>query len=92
MRSRRLSALAATLALAACAAAPSAASVSAAPIHGPAAVAAKTCRSGFTHAVMPDRSHKCLHAGEFCRRQRSWQRVYRSKGFYCAPTGRLRSR
>jgi hypothetical protein len=31
------------------------------------AVAAKTCSSGYTHAVMPDGSHKCLRVGQSAR-------------------------
>lgn len=49
----------------------------------PATAAAHTCGRG-THAVMPDRSHKCLARGQFCRHTSSWQRVYRSKGFSCS--------
>jgi hypothetical protein len=56
----------------------------------PAVVVAKSCSSSYTHAVMPDGSHKCLRAGEFCSRTASYQRVYRSKGFYCRPSGHLR--
>jgi hypothetical protein len=48
----------------------------------PTAVVAKSCSSGFTHAVLPS-GQKCLRAGQFCSRKRSFQRVYRRKGFYC---------
>jgi hypothetical protein len=66
------------LAVAAPAAAP------ATPVDGgPQAVAAKQCRRGYTHAVMPDGAHKCLRAGQFCSRMRAWQRTYHRKGFNC---------
>jgi hypothetical protein len=78
---RRLSAIAAVVAFAAL---PAAATVS------PAVVAAKSCSAGYTHAVMPDGSHKCLRAGQFCSRKASAQRVYRKKGFYCPPSKHLR--
>jgi hypothetical protein len=56
----------------------------------PASASAKPCSSGYTHAVMPDGSHKCLRAGQFCSRKRAWQRTYKSKGFYCKPNRHLR--
>lgn len=59
---------------------------------GPAVVIAKSCSSGYTHAVVPDGSHKCLRAGQFCSRKASYQRVYKSKGFYCPPSKHLRRR
>jgi hypothetical protein len=43
-------------------------------------VAAKTCRSGYVHAVIRG-TEKCLHAGEFCAH--SLDRVYRRYGFRC---------
>jgi hypothetical protein len=45
-------------------------------------VAAKSCSSGYVHAVLPS-GHKCLRVGQFCSRQRSYQRVYHQKGFHC---------
>lgn len=78
---RRLSAIAAAAAFAAL---PAAATVS------PAVVAAKSCSASYTHAVMPDGSHKCLRAGQFCSRKAAAQRVYRNKGFYCPPSKHLR--
>ena len=66
-----------------------------APVAGPVApssAAAHTCSSRYTAAVMPDGSHKCLGAGEFCSRKGSWERVYRHKGFYCPPSRHLRYR
>src|SRR4051794_40752549 len=60
--------------------------------QGPQVVAAKKCRSGYPHAVMPDGSHKCLHAGEYCKRKKSWQRAYHRHGFHCKRNGRLRER
>ena len=67
-----------------------AAVAAAAPIAAPAAgnsgpvrvVAAKSCSSGYVHAVLPS-GQKCLRAGEFCSRSRSFQRVYHRKGFDC---------
>jgi len=49
----------------------------------PQAIAAKSCSGSYTHAVVPGGAHKCLRVGQFCSRTRSYQRVYRSKGFYC---------
>jgi hypothetical protein len=55
------------------------------------AVAAKTCRAGYVHAVIQG-AEKCLHAGEFCKH--SLDRVYRRYGFRCthydARVGRYR--
>jgi hypothetical protein len=68
-------------ALALIAAAPSTSAT--ADSHGPQVVAAKKCKSGYKHAVMPDGKHKCLRAGQFCKRKASWQRVYDKKGFHC---------
>jgi hypothetical protein len=53
------------------------------------ATAAKSCSSGYTHAVMPDGSHKCLRAGQFCSRKRVWQRTYHRYGFHCKVNGHL---
>jgi hypothetical protein len=88
MPSRRSAAVLAALSLAA------AAPVAQAPAQ-PAAhvVAAKSCPSGYPHAVMPDGSHKCLHAGEYCKRKHSWQRAYHRHGFHCKRSNhRLRER
>ncbi len=57
----------------------------------PQAVAAKPCSPGYTHAVLPS-GHKCLRAGQNCSRKRGARRVYRKKGFYCPPSGRLKER
>jgi hypothetical protein len=57
---------------------------------GPQAVTSKRCSSGYTHAVVPGGDHKCLRAGQICSRKASYQRVYKSKGFYCKPSRRLR--
>jgi hypothetical protein len=46
----------------------------------PAAVAAKPCSAGYTHAVI-DGAHKCLRRGQFCTR--SADRQYRKYGFRC---------
>jgi len=53
------------------------------------AVAAKSCSSGYVHAVMPDRAHKCLRAGQFCSHKRGWQRAYHRYGFHCKRNGHL---
>jgi hypothetical protein len=78
---RRLSVIAITAAFAA---------LPAGATLGPAVVVAKSCSAGYTHAVMPDGSHKCLRAGQFCSRTAAAQRVYRNKGFRCPPSGHLR--
>ncbi len=78
---RRLSLLAAMAAIAA---------LPAGVAPGPGVAVAKTCSSSYRHAVMPDGSHKCLRAGQFCSRKASYQRVYKSKGFYCPPSRHLR--
>jgi hypothetical protein len=62
------------------------------PLLSAPAASAKTCSSGYTHAVMPDGAHKCLRAGQFCSRRSAWQRTYKRKGFYCPPSGHLRRR
>ena len=49
---------------------------------GPHAFAAHRCGSGYAHAVMPS-GHKCLRAGQFCSRKRSFQARYHAKGFHC---------
>jgi len=44
------------------------------------AVVARSCPSGFTHAVIGG-SQKCLHAGEYCAHRDA--RQYRRYGFVC---------
>jgi hypothetical protein len=44
------------------------------------AAAAKTCHSGYTHAVIGG-AEKCLHAGEFCTR--AYDSQYRRYGYRC---------
>jgi len=56
----------------------------------PPAVLAKSCSAGYVHAVVPSGDHKCLRAGQFCSRKSAYQRVYKSKGFYCPPSRHLR--
>lgn len=51
-----------------------------APAKAPVAVAAKSCSSGYTHAVILG-SHKCLRRGQFC--SRSAKRQYRRYGYRC---------
>jgi hypothetical protein len=85
---RRIAGLLAALALAAAAPAATATADS----HGSGVVAAKSCRSGYVHAVMPDGSHKCLHAGQFCSHKKGWQHVYHQHGFHCKKNGHLRTR
>ena len=62
-----------------------AAAPAAAPIFGTAALApsaaiAKTCSSGFKHAVISG-SHKCLRRGQFCARAKD--STYHRYGFHC---------
>jgi hypothetical protein len=52
----------------------------AAPATTAPTASAKTCRTGYVHAVIQGQE-KCLHAGEFCRH--SLDRVYRRYGFRC---------
>jgi hypothetical protein len=55
----------------------------AAPTTGaarPTAVLARTCPSGFTHAVIGG-EQKCLHAGEYCAHSEA--RQYRRYHFVC---------
>jgi hypothetical protein len=47
---------------------------------GAAGADAKTCRSGYTHAVIAG-AQKCLHAGEYCSRYEA--RQYRRYHFVC---------
>ncbi len=44
------------------------------------AVAAKSCNSGWTHAVIGG-EHKCLRAGQFCAHARD--REYHRYGYHC---------
>lgn len=44
------------------------------------AAVAKTCSSGYTHAVIGG-AEKCLHAGEFCTR--GYDSQYREYGYRC---------
>jgi hypothetical protein len=53
------------------------------------ALAAKSCSSGYTHAVMPDGAHKCLRAGQYCSHRGGWQRTYHRYGFHCRRNGHL---
>lgn len=85
---RRVAGLLATLALLG---AVPAASVEAAPQAAPQAFTAKSCGSGYTHAVMPDGAHKCLRAGQFCSRRGGWQQAYHRYGFHCKLNGHLRN-
>jgi len=51
------------------------------PAHAPIqATAAKTCSSGWKHAVI-NGSHKCLRRGQFCAQ--SADRQYHRYGFHC---------
>lgn len=84
---RRTVGLLAALALVAAAPAASAPAHATAPV-----VAAKSCSSGYTHAVVPGGAHKCLRAGQFCSHRRGYQRVYHAHGFHCKRNGHLRRR
>lgn len=67
--------------VAALAAASLAVGAPAAPAHAPIeAVVAKSCSSGWTHAVI-NGSHKCLRRGQFC--DRSADRQYHRYGYHC---------
>ena len=66
--------------------------IAAAPTSGGAAdpsptiTAAKSCKSGWRHAVLPN-GHKCLRAGQFCKK--AWDSRYHKYGFHCH-NGRLK--
>lgn len=85
LMNRRVAGLLAALAL--IAAAPAASAT--ADNHAPPVVAAKSCSSGYVHAVVPGGAHKCLRAGQFCSRRRGYQRVYHRAGFHCKRNGHL---
>ena len=74
---RRLAGLAVAVAL--LGGAPAAADLAAAK-SGPVASAAKSCSSGWTHAVIGG-SHKCLRRGQFCARR--YDRQYHRYGYHC---------
>jgi hypothetical protein len=74
---RRLVVLACTALLAATGAAGSAAQASA---PGPQVVSAKTCPSGFKHAVI-NHQQKCLRRGEFCAHR--YRKQYQHYGYDC---------
>jgi hypothetical protein len=52
----------------------------------PASAVAKSCSTGWTHAII-NAAHKCLRRGQFCSRSSDPQ--YHRYGFHCH-TGRLR--
>jgi hypothetical protein len=85
---RRLAVLVAAASVA-CAAPAISPGVGGSPLS-PAPAIAHSCSTSYKHAVMPDGAHKCLRAGQFCSRKASWQRTYKSKGFYCPPSRHLR--
>ena len=79
MRRRRLVGLVITAALAI--GAPVAASPVAASADERASVTtARTCSSGYRHAVLPS-GHRCLRRGQFCARR--YDRYYHRYGFHC---------
>ena len=85
MTRARLRALAVAAALALAAAAPAAGGH--ASDSQPAAItSAKSCGSGWKHAVLPN-GHKCLRAGQFCKK--AWDSRYHKYGFHCH-NGRLK--
>jgi hypothetical protein len=56
---------------------------------GPAtAVAAHSCSAGYTHASL-SWGHKCLRAGQFCKKGASANRQYHRYGFHCPRSGHL---
>ena len=52
------------------------------------AVAAHSCSAGYTHATL-SWGHKCLRAGQFCKRGVSANREYHRYDFHCKRSGRL---
>jgi hypothetical protein len=52
---------------------------------GQQAAAAKTCSSGFTHAVI-NHQQKCLRRGEFCAHR--YRKQYRRYGYNCVKRDR----
>jgi hypothetical protein len=86
MTRTRSRALALTAALALIAAAPAGAHDSRSTDSTAAISAAKSCSSGWKHAVLPN-GHKCLRAGQFCKK--SWDSRYHKYGFHCH-NGRLK--
>jgi hypothetical protein len=77
---RRLAVLACSALLAATGAA-AAGGAAAQPVWpGSQAVAAKTCSSGFTHAVI-NHKQKCLRRGEFCAHR--YRKQYQRYGYDC---------
>jgi hypothetical protein len=75
---RRLASLA--VAASVFAAAPAVTPVFSGPGVAPPAAIAKTCSSGYKHAVISG-SHKCLRRGQFCARAKD--RTYHRYGFHC---------
>ena len=55
-------------------------------VRDPVAAAAKSCGSGYRHAVI-NGSHKCLRRGQYC--SRSAHRQYHRYGYHCHSSGRL---
>jgi hypothetical protein len=82
---RRIAGLLAALAL--IAAAPAAQAT--ADSRGSAVFTAKSCSSGYVHAVVPGGAHKCLRTGQFCSHRRGYQHVYHRAGFHCKRNGHL---
>lgn len=82
-RSRALGLLAA---LALIAAAPTASTSAGSSQDAAPITAAKSCSSGWRHAVLPN-GHKCLRAGQFCKK--AWDGRYHKYGFHCH-NGRLK--
>ena len=75
---RRLTALA--VAAAVCGAAPAVAPTLDGSSIGPEPAAAKSCGSGYKHAVISG-SHKCLRRGQLCAR--GADRQYHRYGYHC---------
>ena len=63
-----------------------AASVNAAPVGSPQAVASKSCSAGYTHADL-SWGEKCLRAGQFCKK--GAKREYHRYGYHCQRNGHL---
>jgi hypothetical protein len=55
--------------------------------QAPRAVAAHSCSTGYTHAVL-SWGHKCLRAGQYCKKGKN--REYHRYGYHCKRNGRLK--
>jgi len=86
MTRTRSRALGFAVALALIAAAPTAGST-AGEGSSPSITAAKSCSSGWKHAVIGG-AHKCLRAGQYCAKGKDG--TYHKYGYHCHSNGRLK--